>query len=186
MALYRIVQAPFPPSTDDVSRFKEMRLAALQVDQDMYRERYEDALKLTTEEWTSRLSSPHQALFSAANDMEWAGMALLLSPEQLRIMNYGPPPGVLSQEELEQEKEFWVLGSQWTRPSHRRSGIAKLLMDASSAYLRQRGKPVLLGLETKQANERGRAVYRAAGFEERFTMIYADEAPTVWMVKALE
>jgi ribosomal protein S18 acetylase RimI-like enzyme len=154
----------------------------------MYRQLYEDALKMPLDEWRERLASEDQVLLSVidTDTEEWAGILMVLSPRRLQFIGYGAPEGLLSGQEIKEERELWMLMSIWTRPSQRRRGVAGMLLDASVEFMRKKVPDGgLLALESKQFNESGLRVYRTAEFEERFKKIYPDEDPTVWMVRDL-
>jgi ribosomal protein S18 acetylase RimI-like enzyme len=68
---------------------------------------------------------------------------------------------------------FGYVFGLYTRPDARRRGVAKALMRAIAAVLRQEGRRyVVLSVDTP--NEQARALYEGLGFEDAARMLRAD------------
>jgi GNAT superfamily N-acetyltransferase len=66
----------------------------------------------------------------------------------------------------------WLLNDLFVADAARRQGVARALLDAASAFARERGAAGLM-LETGRDNEPARALYRAAGWTEDETQWYS-------------
>jgi GNAT superfamily N-acetyltransferase len=67
---------------------------------------------------------------------------------------------------------LWLLNDLFVADAARRQGVARALLDAASAFARERGAAGLM-LETGRDNEPARALYRAAGWTEDETQWYS-------------
>lgn len=66
----------------------------------------------------------------------------------------------------------WILNDLFVDPAARRRGVARALLDASSAFAREDGAAGI-ALETMRDNAAARALYRAAGWNEDATQWYS-------------
>lgn len=66
----------------------------------------------------------------------------------------------------------WILNDLFVAPTARRSGAARALLDAATAFARDDGAAGI-SLETTQDNAPARALYRASGWNEDLTQWYS-------------
>ncbi|KAJ3469656.1 hypothetical protein MRS44_003721 [Fusarium solani] len=105
-----------------VSKYKALRLSALQQTPRAFSSTYEAESKLPDHEWVSRLRNPSKDTFVVVDS---DGESLHPPPEA------GQPPVAPDEDE-----EKWQMLSLYVLPSHRGKGVAKLLCREAINHLR--------------------------------------------------
>ena len=131
----------------DFARFKALRLDALKSDPDAFGETFEDASRLSDDEWSDKLSrtlSSGDTIFVAEAGDEFVGMCGVGEDRTRR--GYGFVWGV------------------FVKKAYRKSGAGSKLMDAAEAWALGRGFKGVNGL-VAAPNDRAINFYRKRGYD---------------------
>lgn len=185
---YLRVPKESPNITSFARKYKQLRLAALQLSPTSFSSTYDIESKFTDETWASRLTAPEKETFicvakerptssdvGVRNDDdlngdeipgEWVAQVTLLGP--LSVSDFALP------EESGQpayrgngSEERWQMLSLYTLPDHRGRGVAKELCREAFQYLlaeRQHVGTIRVRIMVKPENQVTVSMYRKMGF----------------------
>jgi GNAT superfamily N-acetyltransferase len=132
--------------SDEASRFKDLRLAALADSPDAFWTTHAEALAYRDEEWTDvvqRAQKDEQAIFVAIDDDRWVGMA-----------------GLFPDRNVPDALHLWGM---WVDPTHRAQGVGAALLAAVLDTAAEVGAPSIY-LEVVENNLGARRLYERTGF----------------------
>lgn len=119
-----------------VSKYKALRLSALQQTPSAFSSTYEAESKLSDHDWMARLRNPSKDTFVVVDsDGEWVAQVTVYGPVSAEAYTLpreaGQPPVAPDEDE-----EKWQMLSLYVLPTHRGKGVAKLLCREAIEHLR--------------------------------------------------
>ncbi|KAJ8591938.1 hypothetical protein M405DRAFT_813555 [Rhizopogon salebrosus TDB-379] len=187
-ALFPIAE---PVTSENLEKFKALRLTSLKVDPSSFGSTYEREIAFTPELWMKRLTSPFKRTFIASvkdeeNSSEtWIGTVSILGPSELIPATLEP----FERAGLGADWDMYMVVGMWVHPEHRGRGLGTHLMkeglewagtnmDPKHNTEGRRDKMVLLQVTGHNAS--GYALYQKAGFTDLTSMPPSEEGHR-WM-----
>lgn len=135
---------------EDAEDLVKIRLEGLQTDPDAFGSTYDEALQTSMEEWVQRLSQGEtgdSGYFGAFVKGQLAGMI-----------------GFFRHRGLKARHKVSII-SMYVRKEHRKTGVARALMETELAYLKQRGDIDTVQLSVVTTNPAAIRLYENMGFQ---------------------
>lgn len=173
MQMYWCLPIALPVTEEDLTKYKTVRLLALQTDPRSFGSTYEREVQFSIEQWRGRIQTDQvitiaarcnvpQYSEGAATVEHWVGIASILTPRLLQALQVFPPVRQPSE-----DLEVYVLVGMWVRPQDRRKGLGTKLIEAGVDVAQKDAsekKRKLLMLEVYDSNESGKSLYLNSGF----------------------
>lgn len=164
---------------DSVSKYRDLRLRALQASPGSFASTYETESAFSEAEWVERLTGPGREVFICAatshhnnpyqsNTVEWIGQITLRGPVSSQDFTLPAESGQPAQNP-DDDEERWQMLSLFTLPEHRGNGLGANLCRQALDYLRNYQKlpqPVRVRLMVKPENQVTVKLYQRLGFVE--------------------
>jgi RimJ/RimL family protein N-acetyltransferase len=146
---------------DEWEAYRDIRLATLRTDPDMFGSRYEDELERTEAWWRERVALPEGgATFVAEVDRRWVGTATGAPWDEV--------PATLG------------LFGMWVAPAWRGGGIGERLVRAVLAYAAETDVPWVQLLVAEHAGS-ARRLYERCGFQDIGERMPIRDVPGAWI-----